>query len=509
MGYDSVSDKTITRLNKMKILHIIIWANFLLASISLMSCDDKLSELPKQYKVDGNVVVNQKSAENLLNGMYYIYANSGVDNYNQQTTNCNLYYSVMPADFSGLYKYYQGDYMLEQHDGQTVTSYSSYFWNIHYATVNAANSVIDQVSAANDSWFDGNKKKEILGEAYGMRAMAFYNLLRLFGYSWDINSPYGILLRTKASKVSNSNVARSTVKDTYNQILSDCDFSIENAPSENKCYYITKWFAKGLKARVLMLRGADGDYAAAADLAKDVIEHSPYKLESNVMDVFKTNGVNSDEVIFGVMPYEKQTNVYEDYFYSNSPQYLPTDNFVALFNDDPRKDKVFGEAKMQTIKWNDDGTYSWVYLPTLCITKFVDIVNKTTSTVTESQYDMRLTEMYLLRAEALARIGGDLEEARSLLKTVLTHAGYTDTSIVDKASTQDSLLKLIFDENMRNLFGEGGRELDFMLRFGKIATDFNQQYKEQQYNIFPIPQDEFKYNNKLPKDMQNPGYSAE
>ena len=493
----------------MKTAYILLGAALLLGGTALTSCDDKLSELPKQYKVDGNAVVDQKSAQTLLNGMYYTYVKSGTDNYDQQSTQCDMYYSVLPADFAGLYKYYQGDYMFEQHGSTSVTSYSSYFWTTHYSTVNAANCVIDQVTAANDSWFAGNKKKEILGEAYGMRALAFYNLLRLCGYSWDVNSPYGIILRTQSSKVSNSSMPRSSVKDTYAQILSDCDYAIQNAPSENEHYYITRWFAEGLKARVLMLRGADGDYAAAAELAKDVIDNSPYALEDNVMDVFKTKGVDSQEVIFGIKPYDKQTNVYENYFYRGEPQYLPTDNFVALFNDDPRKDKVLGTANVRNIHWNDDGTYSWVYEPAACIGKFVDIVNNTTNTITESQYDMRLTEMYLLRAEALVRCGGDMTEARSLLKTVLTHAGYTDVAFVDVATSSDALLKLIFDEDIRNLFGEGGREIDFMLRFGSIATDFNSQYENAQYNVFPIPTDEFKYNSLLTKDMQNPGYSAE
>ena len=493
----------------MKTSYIILGAALLLGGTVLTSCDDKLSELPKQYTVDGNVVIDQKSAQTLLNGMYYTFVASGTDNYDQQSTPCNRYYDSFPADFAGLYEYYQGRYMFEDHGSSTIVGYSSYFWNQHYSTVNAANCVIDQVTAANDAWFSGNKKKEILGEAYGMRALAFYNLLREYGYSWDVNSPYGILLRTQASKVSNSSIARSSVKDSYDQILSDCDYAIENAPSENKSYYITKWFAEGLKARVLMLRGGEGDYAAAADLAKDVIDNSPYQLEDNVVDIFKTEGVDSKEVIFGIKPYDKQTSVYEDYFYRGEPQYLPTDKFYALFDNDPRKDKMFTDAEGTDIQWNDDGTYSMVTVTMRGISKTVDMKNNKTNTITESQYDMRLTEMYLLRAEALVRAGGDKAEARNLLKTVLTHAGYTDVAFVDAATSDEALLKLIFEEDIRNLFGEGGRELDFMLRFGDIAKEFNSQYENQQYDVFPIPTDEFLYNSKLSKDMQNPGYSAD
>lgn len=493
----------------MKTSYILLGAALLLGSTAFTSCNDKLSELPKQYKVDGNVVVDQKSAQRLLNGMYYTYVASGTDNYDQQSTTCVSYYDIWPADFAGLYKYYQGAYLFETHGSQVAAAYSYHFWTLHYKTVNAANCVIDQVTAASDSWFTGNTKQEILGEAYGMRALAFYNLLREFGYSWDESSPYGILLRTQPSKVSNSSMARSSVKDTYAQILSDCDYAIANAPSENKSYYITKWFAEGLKARVLMLRGGEGDYAAAAALAKDVIDNSPYQLEDHVVDIFKTKGVESSEVIFGIKPYDSQTNVFEGYFYRQSPQFLPTDKFKALFDGDPRESQMFTGTDGYDIKWNDDGSYEIVTVTMWGISKTVDMVNKTANVITESQYDMRLTEMYLLRAEALVRAGGDKAEACSLLKAVLTHAGYTDVAFVDEATTDEALLKLIFEEDLRNLFGEGGRELDLMLRFGNIATDFNDQYANPQYNVFPIPSYEFDYNNKLTSDMQNPGYSVD
>lgn len=493
----------------MKTSYILLGAALLLASSALTSCDDKLSELPKQYKVDGNVVVDQKSAKALLNGMYYTYVGSKVDNYDVQSTGVCSLYGIYPANFAGLLEYYQGNYMFETHGGQAVVRYASYFWNLHYATVNAANCVIDQVTAANDAWFSGSTKQEILGEAHGMRALAFYNVLREFGYSWDVDSPYGVLLRTQSSKTSNASIGRSSVKDSYTQILSDCDYAIANAPAENKSWYITKWFAEGLKARVLMLRGGEGDYAAAAELAKDVIDNSPYALADNSADIYKTTGVNDNEVIFGIKPYDKQTEVYEGYNYRGSAQFLASEKMQALFANDPRKDKVFAESRVRDYVWNDDGSYSVTWKTVMGINKFVDMAGGTTDDATESQYDMRLTEMYLLRAEALVRSGGDKAEAKSLLKTVLTHAGYTDVAFVDAAATDEALLKLIFDEDLRNLFGEGGRELDLMLRFGSIATDFNDQYANKQYNVFGIPSDEFLYNSKLPKDMQNPGYSAD
>lgn len=92
----------------MKTSYILLGAALLLSSTVFTSCGDKLSELPTQYKVDGNVVSDQSSAQRLLNGVYYTFVASGTDNYDQQATLCNSYYDTFTADFAGLYEYYQG-----------------------------------------------------------------------------------------------------------------------------------------------------------------------------------------------------------------------------------------------------------------------------------------------------------------------------------------------------------------------------------------------------------------
>lgn len=480
----------------------------LITSAMLTSCSDELSKLPTQYKVDGNVVVDRNSAETLLNGMYYTFAECGYDNYNVLSTKCSMINEIMSADFAGTIIYYQGAYMLENHSTASTTSYTSMFWNSMYSKLNAANVVIDQVGNADDKFFIGDRKHEILGEAYCMRALMLYDLLRYFGYSWDISSPYGDIIRTVPSKVSNLPTKRSSVADTYAQILSDLDYAIANAPSKNVNWYINSWFAKGLKARVLMLRGQGTDYSDAATLAKDVIDNSGYSLEDNVMDVFHANGINSKEVLFGIKPQPNQTDVYEAYYYRNSAQYLPTDSLLALFKDDPRLTTLFKVTNTTQMVPNADGTYSSVNVDEYAICKHLDPTLMKANDIEESQYQMRLTEMYLLRAEALVRSGGSSDEAKSLLKTILTHADVSDFTSVDNATTKEALLKQIFNEDMRNLFCESGREIDLMLRFGDIAKSFNPVYEENKYNVWPIPVTEFQYNGSLTPQDQNPGYAT-
>ncbi|MGM9697034.1 MAG: RagB/SusD family nutrient uptake outer membrane protein [Prevotella sp.] len=487
-----------------------IMAGSLMAVVctAAVSCSDELNSLPSQSKVDGNLVVDQKSAVAALNGIYYTYAMCKTDNYGVKSTGCASYYEISPADLAGVAEYYQGSYILETHDASSMEIYGNYFWNAFYATVNAANAVIEQVGNASDSYFQGNKKNEILGEAYCMRALTYYNILRYFGYSWDTSSPYGAVLRMEKSTASNLLVKRSSVKDTYDQILADLDFAIANAPAENDNHKASQWFAKGLKARVLMMRGQSGDFDAAAALCTDIIANGPYHLEENYEDIFHAKGLESNEVIFGIMPKENQCDVYEAYYYRGSAQYLPTENMMALYEGDPRKDRMFSGKETEMIGYNPDGTYYFYTEIKYVICKHLVPEKMTFDDIEETQYQMRLSEIYLLKAEALARTG-KTAEAGQLLKTIMSKSGIENFEAVDAATTTEAMLGQIFREDIRNLSFECGLEHDVMLRFPEsITLQFNSVYKEQQYNVFGIPKDEFKYNSALSASDQNPGYSA-
>lgn len=483
------------------------------------SCDDKLSALPTQSKVDGNLVVDQKSAEYALNGIYYRYAMCQVDNYAVESTGCATYYEIYPANAAGLVTYYQGPYMFETHGGSGYTSYSSYYWSAYYQQLTAANSVIDQVGKADDSWFTGNRKTEIIAEARCMRALINYNILRMFGYFWDVDSLYGIILRLDPTKSSTLSVPRSSVSEAYRAIMEDLDYAIENMVETSANHYTNRWVAKGLKVRVLMMRGQGSDYADAASLAEEIIAQGPYRLEEHTTDIFHVKGLTSAEVMFGIQPKDNQTNVLEAYHYRGEAQYVISDKFAAFFENDPRKDELM---KVDTV---DVPTYNYIFdeagnltgyelvyvkTPMTSIFKHMPPGELTATTTEESQYQMRLGEMYLLRAEALAR-ENRVSEAKELLKTVMSKAGVTDFSEVDNVSDGDvhAFMEVYFKEYMRNLFCESGREWEIMMRLPQdIVVGFNPEYANTQYSVFPIPDDEFRNNYALTRDDQNPGYSV-
>lgn len=516
----------------MKFGNILVFGSLLAGMAFTTACDDQLSALPTQQKVEGNVVVDQKSAIAALNGIYYQFAQCKKDNYDIYSTGCANTYELYPSNISGAIVYYQGPYMLEIHGGERYEASGRYVWRPFYQQMAAINGVIDQVTEASDSWFTENKKTEILAEAYCMRAIVNYNLLRYFGYSWDIDSPYGNILRMEATSSKKLACPRSSVKATYQAILDDLDYAIQKGAETSPNYYVNKWVAKGQKVRVLMARGQEGDYAQAAELAKEVIEQGPYQLEAHTTDIFHTLGLESQEVMFGIKPQNRggqQTAVMEAYYYRNSAQWNYSDNFYNLFENDPRKEELILEAMGDVIvdDYDDEGNYLGSHKEqaiTTTVCKHFKPTAIVANEVEESQYMMRLTEMYLLRAEALARTN-QVPEAKRLLKTVMEHAGITDFTALDAVNNERTFMEEYFKESMKNLFCENGQDFDLMLRLPKeIVYAFNPEYYEGVYDsdgnflsigehlfgkaIFAIPADEFKNNNLLPKSAQNPGYAT-
>ncbi len=475
------------------------------------SCTGELDALPTQMKVDGNVVVDQRSAQQLLNGMYYKFAHCGEDYYGVNSTDFCSYGNAYPADFVGVIEYYQGPYMLELHGLGGYQGMMDFFWGRNYQILPACNSAISQINDASDSWFTTRTKKEMMGEAYGMRALVNSNLLRYFGYSWDVTSPYGIVLRVEPITSSTTDAPRATVAETYDAIFSDLDYAIANAPATNPNYYMTSWAAKGLKARVLMMRHQNADLDEVIKLTTDIIGNGPFTIAPMIETVHQ-KGLSSSDVMLGIQPFANQTDVYEAYYYRGEDQFYPTENFINFFDDaDPRKEVLLpAETVSQiVIDWGPDGSfigYHFEDMKKYTIRKNITPGLSAATTLSESQYLMRLTEMYLLRAEAYAR-KNELGKAMADLNAVLTTNGCASID----ADTQHEALRQIFREAIRNLSCENGLEEDYMLRFpADIIAELSNQYGSEMadYRVFPIPTLEFQ-NNPLIKGKQNPGYSED
>lgn len=463
-----------------RILYVLIFA----ATALNTGCKKELNALPGQSKVEGNVIVDPKSAEVALNGVYLRFAEGGDDrgtpsifwSYNHETS---------PSMLAGNNRYAYGALAFEENNLLTANDSSvESIWAASYSLVNAANGVIEQLNALPASKFNSARRTEIIAEAKALRAYGHYNLLRYFAQFYDVSSTYGVMLRLEFVNTNNISKVRSTVKESYDAILADLDDAIAQAPVSNPNYYINQWIAKGFKARVLMMRGGAGDYAQVISLTQDIIQNSPYELEGSLRDLFSSKGLSSKEVMLGLMPKPNQVQKSDNYFFRDEPGYLVTTSFKNLLMNDPR-----GTWMTATMGGVEDG------------------ISKYSGPQIEVGYALRLTEVYLLQAEAIARSGGNAATVRTLLKTVMGHAGVTDFSEVDNAVTTEQLIMEVYKETVRNLAFEDGQDWSALVRL-PLATvlSIKPAITDKNHFILPIPATEFIKNSTI--GPQNPGYNT-
>jgi len=445
---------------------------------TLTSCEifEVLEPQPQQSLSDVTAVQNAKDAESALTGVY-------------SALQADAYYFRMQPIYGPLLSGYMSSttsttrnitFQSETNSVQPGDNTLSNSWRDIYRMANRASNVIDKVGALSDkAGFVGSRKNEILGEARFLRALAHFDALRFFGQFWDPSSSLGIPLRLVPGDAINAQLKRSTVAEVYASINEDLDFAIANAPSFGQSFLVSAEAAKALKARVALY---EGKYAEAAQLADEVIGSGVFSLENNYADIF-VNRLNSPELVFGVFASQVEGSGHTFFLLApSSPlgqgryDYAPSQAYLDLMDGDPRSEASFGFApegpevrKYPNLTIGDDPTYV-----------------------------IRLAELYLIKAEALARSGGTIADARTALNVVRARAGVEPS----QAQTAEELLAEIQLEKVKELAFEGSHEWFDAIRFGNIRQIKTTVLSENQF-VLPIPSDEVDPNNELD---QNPGY---
>jgi len=467
--------------------YIIILALF---SWAITACSKQLNVYPSSAEVDGNVITDVKSAATTLNGVYYRFAVGGVDYNNVPVSSWYQVNERFASQLSGMLSYTYGGGGLDEHAYDAKTPGIDNIWTYGYSIVNAANGFLKNIAPLSN--ISANTKKQMIAEAKFLRAFGNAELLLFHGEYADPASAYGIIIRNEFVEPKNLYLARSSVAESYDSILADIDKAIPDLPSLNSSIaHANAWTAKLLKARVLINRGTAADMDAVISLTTDIIGNGPFVLEGSVKDIFLSKNIASKEVMMGIQPYPSQQVKWQEYVYYND--YGPNDFMQELFASDPR-----AAWQIQTV----EGPYG----ASIADTKYYpgSVTDIAFTPVSEYAYAFRLTEAYLLKAEALIAKGGSLDEAKTLLKTVLSHAGVTDFSDVDAADSGPQLQLLTIQEEMKNFVDEASQDWFAVRRlpFSTLQT-LLPSIKDKHQLVLPIPDAEIVANKAV---KQNPGY---
>lgn len=352
--------------------------------------------------------------------------------------------------------------------------YNSGIYTRWYKVINTTNHVIEKTVLLEVTT---TRKDEIVAEARLLRALAHFYLLRFWGQFYKMDSPYGIVKRDRPVADANP-LPRNTVKECYDLVMSDLDYAIEKATDFKQPVYGSKTLAKALKAKVLLYAGR---YGEAAVLAQEVIVENKVRLEKTFGDVFK-NKFNSVEALFAT-PFDDKSER------NNKPSifrvtYTLTPEYRSMMANDARK-----AVAITTVLGNG---------------KFLGTTLNNLPLAADTEYFMRLAEVYLIRAEALVRSGGSFADARNAINAIRKRAVMPDI-ILD---TKPGLLEAIRMEKIYELGGESGEEWFDMVRYAVegdiIIGNIKPTVKSETQYILPIPLNTVQAGKGVV--VQNPGY---
>lgn len=428
---------------------------------------------PKTEISTGTVFANDKTATSSLTG---IYSDMIYDGYASGGLNSIHSIAALTADeFTG----YSEDAMILASNALQPTNspMTSGLWLTPYKHIYTANSIL--AALPNSPNISAPIRSLITGEAKFIRAFAYFFLTNAFG---------DIPLYTTPDYNVNSKVARTSTDSVYTQIIADLkdaeELLSETYPTPGRVRP-NKWVVRALLARVYLYRE---DWVNAASYATLLINN--YNLETNLDSVFLAT---SQEAIWQLMPVIPRQNTQEgaNYILTAAPNFASLSPYLmdSFEVKDLRKQKWIGTYKQDSI-------ITWYYPYKYKVPLIPDGDYK----VTEYEMVFRLTEQYLIRAEARAHTN-DISGAQADLNPIRRRAGLPNTTAKD----QSSLLAAIMHERKVELFAEWGHRWFDLKRTG-TATSVLSTIKDSWRStatLYPIPQVERNNNKNI---SQNPGY---
>lgn len=343
-------------------------------------------------------------------------------------------------------------------------------WNASYSGIYRLNLILAKVPTLDN--IPQGESDRILGESYALRALHYHNLVRGF-------SGVPLVLEPFSSIDEASNISRAAVPDIYTQILADLQTAESllagqsNDPSGGRTR-VTPGFIDALRARVALYQS---DWALAETSARAVIASGDYDLAPDYADLFDANGAATSEDIFRVAFTGSDANNLGFYYrFAGRFEIGATQEIYDAF---PAGDERF-DVTFEDIR--SDG---------------IEVEKFPTTEGTEHLHVIRLGEVLLILAEALAQQGGaaQLVEAVDHLNDLRARAGLTPVAY----GTQAAVLNAIHQERRLELAFEGDRWFD-LVRSGRAMGEVPGLEDYQQ--LWPIPLTELDVANLA----QNPGY---
>lgn len=459
-----------------------------LALIFAFSCEDRLDVVPEDNVASNTVFGSFATINGAVVGIYSK-NQSGDLNGNAQLMSDFMADNV---NFVGSFPSLQE---IDQFETLATNASIDNIWLDGYELIGAANNIIvnlPDVSIDDVTGLTEADKTVFVAEAKFLRAITNFQLVNLFAqpFQFSNGANLGIPIVTQpfeGGDISEFQLERSTVNEVHAFIEQDLLDAAAALPEDNGVR-AEAGAARALLARLYLYRG---EWAQAADLANQVITSGEYTLASDY-DFYDDNP-NSSEHIFVVIntPTDgPQENAGSDEVYVNFYNPAPggrgdapfSQELIDAFAAEPG-DRRFDELSQAASDAGGNDTFF--------TTKYPDIVNNASDGMA-----LRITEMYLIRAEANLLNGSSVGDTPlNDINLLRNRADLGNLGSVDLAA--------ISLERRKELCFEGHRRMDLLRNNLNLRPDGGAvSGPGADKVIFPIVEDETTNN---PNITQNPG----
>lgn len=455
----------IIKLNKM---NKIIKTGILAAVIGtgLVSCSDDFVEREFYQEVEQAALTSTQEMQSFVRGAYVSMRNTqyyGAD---------FLAYAEIRSD--EMYSTLQGGYYTNVYNYTQVSNdlYARDTYNRIYEVVGKANIVINSdVNAIQGTTADKATATFAQGQAYGLRAIAFFDAFRLYGQKYIPNGTLGIVLPLKYDP--KALMPRATIAETEAQIDADFTKALQ-LMSSGTAYSSTKAdltvnALKGMMSRFYLYKG---DYAKVRSLTNDLIGKYtviPAGLHQTSFQ-FLMNGAAPNSI------FELAVGINASLSTGSYRQRLnPLGYANIVVSASAYNSYATADIRRALITVSGTGTNAVRYLSNNNGT------GKYTNTVGADNIKILRYEEILLNGIEAELNGGDTTKALNYYNQILTNRGLPAATGVD--------MTLLKAERMKELLGEGLRQWD-LRRWGDAVPRPSIASADQNLNAFPIPRTE-------------------
>ncbi len=396
-----------------KFLYILAASGMLL----LASCaKEALDTAPAGQLSSGTIFSDPNKAQSAVDGIYRLmYSNGWSASWSHENPGIATFTIIQSLKGEDHYMSKQGqgwfyfDYVFSTDSDWTSTSGRQYAqWNLFYTLISQANYVTDHEEFLAQS----PEGKNVLGQAYAIRAYSYYCLYEDFcqgDYEANKTAP-GVPIYTKGTDKETKGVGRGTIEGLFTQINADFQKSVDYFTEANMAQshpsHIDLYTAYGLWARASL---GQQDYTQAGICAREALKKPNLTRVAQVSELSGFNNRFVSDVMWAFEVTADQAGNYGPFFshmdpeggYGKpAPQCIDTWLYEQMGENDTRR------AWADKVKVSADGGYIYQQMKFRYAnikTSMGDLIN------------MRAEEMLLTLAECECRAGNETE-AKELLR---------------------------------------------------------------------------------------------